>query len=189
MTGMGRNDIICNWSFCNRLSCVKIDIAIPEASSEKIKGHDRFPLQMAIYDHRLYMAIFYLCQKRPQTSISRFFLLNINSMDNITQDKKSWHKVCFNKGRAIAKAQTVGMSPAARGPETNRLKPKLNRRNTMKSGTRDQAEGKMHQVKGKIKEVVGKVVNDKDLEIEGKVENLDGKVQEKVGEIKKIVEK
>jgi hypothetical protein len=34
------------------------------------------------------------------------------------------------------------------------------RRKTMKSGTRDEAEGKWHKVKGKIKEVAGKLNDD-----------------------------
>jgi uncharacterized protein YjbJ (UPF0337 family) len=63
------------------------------------------------------------------------------------------------------------------------------RRNTLKSSTKDNAEGKMHQLKGKIKEVVGKIVKNRDLEAEGKDENLDGKVQEKIGQIKKVVDK
>jgi uncharacterized protein YjbJ (UPF0337 family) len=69
------------------------------------------------------------------------------------------------------------------------LNSKSNRRNTMKSSTRDKAEGKMHQVKGKVKETVGKVVGNDDLEAEGKGENLEGKVQEKVGDAKKVVGK
>jgi uncharacterized protein YjbJ (UPF0337 family) len=64
-----------------------------------------------------------------------------------------------------------------------------NRRNTMKSSTKDNAEGKMHKVKGKIKEVAGEITGDRDLETEGKEENLDGKVQEKVGEITDVVGK
>jgi uncharacterized protein YjbJ (UPF0337 family) len=54
------------------------------------------------------------------------------------------------------------------------------RRNAMKSGTRDDAEGKMHQVKGKIKEIAGKVSMNPDLEAEGKDESRTGKVQEKI---------
>jgi uncharacterized protein YjbJ (UPF0337 family) len=65
----------------------------------------------------------------------------------------------------------------------------INRRNTMKSSTQDNAEGKMHQVKGKIKEIAGKVIMNPDLEAEGKDENLDGKAQEKIGDIKKVVGK
>jgi uncharacterized protein YjbJ (UPF0337 family) len=69
------------------------------------------------------------------------------------------------------------------------VKPKSDRSNTMKSGTRDEAEGKWHEVKGKIKEIVGKVSMNPDLEAEGKAEGITGKVQEKIGEIKKVVEK
>lgn len=68
-------------------------------------------------------------------------------------------------------------------------KPGQNRRNTMKSSKRDNAEGKMHQVKGKVKETVGRVVKDRDLEAEGIVENIGGKAQEKIGEIKKVAGK
>jgi uncharacterized protein YjbJ (UPF0337 family) len=66
---------------------------------------------------------------------------------------------------------------------------KTDRRNTMKSGTRDKAEGKMHQVKGKVKETVGRVVKDRDMEAEGIAENIGGKVQEKIGKVKKVVGK
>jgi uncharacterized protein YjbJ (UPF0337 family) len=62
-----------------------------------------------------------------------------------------------------------------------------NRKNTMKSSTKDKAEGKLHQQKGNIKEVVGKIGKNHDLEAEGKDETLDGKVQEKVGQIEKVV--
>jgi uncharacterized protein YjbJ (UPF0337 family) len=60
---------------------------------------------------------------------------------------------------------------------------------TMKSGTRDEAEGKLHKVKGKIKETAGKVIADPDLEAEGKNEVRSGEIQEKIGEIKKVVGK
>jgi uncharacterized protein YjbJ (UPF0337 family) len=66
---------------------------------------------------------------------------------------------------------------------------KTDRRKTMKSGTRDEAEGKWHQLKGKIKEIAGKVGFNPDLEAEGKKENKTGQVQEKIGEIKKVVGK
>jgi uncharacterized protein YjbJ (UPF0337 family) len=46
------------------------------------------------------------------------------------------------------------------------------RRNSMKSNTKDTAEGKKQQMKGKIKEVVGKIVKNRDLEGEGEAENL-----------------
>jgi uncharacterized protein YjbJ (UPF0337 family) len=69
------------------------------------------------------------------------------------------------------------------------LKLKFNRRNNMKSSTKDNVEGKMHQVKGKVKETVGKVVKNRGLESEGKIENLKGEVQEKIGEIEKVAGK
>jgi len=64
------------------------------------------------------------------------------------------------------------------GAEVRLLEPNYERRNTMKSGTRDEAEGKWHQVKGKVKEVTGKVITSPDLEAEGKEESKMGKVQE-----------
>jgi uncharacterized protein YjbJ (UPF0337 family) len=73
--------------------------------------------------------------------------------------------------------------------QSNSTKPQTNRRDIMKSGTRDQAEGKLHQAKGKIKEIAGKVSMDPDLEAAGKDENLDGKIQEKMGQVKKLVGK
>jgi uncharacterized protein YjbJ (UPF0337 family) len=66
------------------------------------------------------------------------------------------------------------------------VKPPSERRNLMKSGTKDEAEGKWHKVKGKIKEVAGKVSMNPDLEAEGKGENKTGKVQETIGKIKKV---
>jgi uncharacterized protein YjbJ (UPF0337 family) len=68
-------------------------------------------------------------------------------------------------------------------------KPNSDRSNTMKSGTRDEAEGKWHKVKGKIKEIAGEVSMNPDLEAEGKEESRSGEVQEKIGEIKKVVGK
>lgn len=63
------------------------------------------------------------------------------------------------------------------------------RRNTMKSSTKDQAEGKFHKVKGKIKEIAGKVSDDPKLEAEGKDEKRAGKVQEKIGQVKNVLGK
>jgi len=63
------------------------------------------------------------------------------------------------------------------------------RRNTMKSGIRDEAEGTFHQVKGKIKEIAGQLIDNPELEAEGTVEKMAGKVQEKIGEVKKVWEK
>jgi uncharacterized protein YjbJ (UPF0337 family) len=67
--------------------------------------------------------------------------------------------------------------------------PRSDRRNTMKSSTKDQAEGKFHNVKGKIKEIAGKVSKNPELEGEGKDEKTAGKIQEKIGEIEKVVGK
>jgi uncharacterized protein YjbJ (UPF0337 family) len=69
------------------------------------------------------------------------------------------------------------------------VKPKSNRRNIMKSSTRDEAEGKLHQVKGKIKEVAGKLSDNPELEAEGTDEKIAGEVQEKIGQVKKILGK
>jgi len=69
------------------------------------------------------------------------------------------------------------------------VKPKPNRRNIMKSSTRDEAEGKLHQVKGKIKEVAGKLSDNPELEAEGTDEKIAGKGQEKIGQVKKVVGK
>jgi uncharacterized protein YjbJ (UPF0337 family) len=67
--------------------------------------------------------------------------------------------------------------------------PNSDRRKTMKSGTRDEAEGKWHKVKGKIKEVAGKLNDDPKLEAEGTNEKIAGNVQEKIGQVKKVVGK
>jgi len=67
--------------------------------------------------------------------------------------------------------------------------PNSDRRKTMKSGTRDEAEGKWHKVKGKIKEVAGKLSDDPELEAEGTNEKIAGNVQEKIGQVKKVVGK
>jgi uncharacterized protein YjbJ (UPF0337 family) len=75
------------------------------------------------------------------------------------------------------------------GADVPSVKPNYDRSNTMKSGTRDEAEGKWHQVKGKVKEIAGKVSMNPDLEAEGKEEIQSGEVQEKIGEIKKVVGK
>jgi uncharacterized protein YjbJ (UPF0337 family) len=62
----------------------------------------------------------------------------------------------------------------------------LERRNTMKSSTKDEAKGKFHEVKGKVKEVAGKLSDNPNLEDEGTIENITGKVQEKIGQVKKV---
>jgi len=66
---------------------------------------------------------------------------------------------------------------------------KSQRRNTMKSSTKDKAEGTFHEVKGKVKEVAGKVTDNPKLEAEGTVEKIAGKVQQKIGQVKKVLEK
>jgi uncharacterized protein YjbJ (UPF0337 family) len=72
---------------------------------------------------------------------------------------------------------------AGNGPEQS------GRRNTMKSGTRDQAEGTFHKVRGKLKEIAGKLGMNSRLEAEGKDEKIGGKVQEKIGQVKKVLGK
>jgi uncharacterized protein YjbJ (UPF0337 family) len=69
------------------------------------------------------------------------------------------------------------------------VKPKSDRRKTMKSSTKDQTEGKFHKVKGKIKEIAGKITDNPKLKREGKDEKRAGKIQEKIGDIKKVVGK
>jgi len=63
----------------------------------------------------------------------------------------------------------------------------LERRDAMKSSTKDQAEGKFHKVKGKLKEIVGELTDNPELEAEGTAETIAGKVQEKVGQVKKVL--
>jgi uncharacterized protein YjbJ (UPF0337 family) len=69
------------------------------------------------------------------------------------------------------------------------LKPKADRRDAMKSSTRDNAEGKLHQAKGKVKEAIGRLAGNRDLKAEGKDENLGGRIQEKLGQVKKVIGK
>jgi len=69
------------------------------------------------------------------------------------------------------------------------VKPKPNRRNIMKSSTRDEVEGKLHQVKGKVKEVAGKLSDNPELEAEGTDEKIAGKVQKKIGQVKEVLGK
>ena len=73
------------------------------------------------------------------------------------------------------------------GADVPSVKPNSDRSNTMKSGTRDEAEGKWHKVKGKIKEIAGKLNDDPKLEAEGTNEKIAGNVQEKIGQVKKVV--
>ena len=63
-------------------------------------------------------------------------------------------------------------------------KPKSNRRNTMKSSTKDNAEGRC-QAKGTIEKAGGKIAGNRDLEAEGKDEKFGGKVKEKIGQVEK----
>jgi uncharacterized protein YjbJ (UPF0337 family) len=63
------------------------------------------------------------------------------------------------------------------------------RRNTMKSGTQDQAEGTFHKVRGKLREIAGKITDNPKVEAEGKYEKIAGKVQEKIGQVKKVAGK
>jgi uncharacterized protein YjbJ (UPF0337 family) len=55
------------------------------------------------------------------------------------------------------------------------VKLRNDRSNTMKSGTRDEAEGKWHKVKGKVKEIAGELSDDPKLEAEGANEKIAGK--------------
>lgn len=64
---------------------------------------------------------------------------------------------------------------------------KTERSNTMKSGTKDQAEGKFHELKGTVKEIAGKLSDNPELEGEGLGEKIAGKVQEKIGQVKKVL--
>jgi uncharacterized protein YjbJ (UPF0337 family) len=63
----------------------------------------------------------------------------------------------------------------------------LERRNIMKSSTKDEAKGKFHEVKGKIKEVAGQIIGNTNLEAEGTGEKIAGKVQEQVGKVEKVL--
>jgi uncharacterized protein YjbJ (UPF0337 family) len=65
----------------------------------------------------------------------------------------------------------------------------FDRRNTMKSSTKDQAEGKFHKVKGKVKEMAGNITDNPKLEAEGADEKIIGKVQEKIGQVEKVLGK
>jgi uncharacterized protein YjbJ (UPF0337 family) len=63
------------------------------------------------------------------------------------------------------------------------------RRDTMKSSTKDQAEGKFHEAKGKVKEMAGKITDNPKLKAEGKDEKIAGKVQKKIGQVEKVLGK
>ena len=90
-----------------------------------------------------------------------------------------------NAGAVPAGGVMTGMT----GADEPSVKPNSNRRNTMKSSTKDQAEGTFHKVKGKIKEIAGKVSLNAELGDEGKDEKRAGKIQQKVGDIEKVVGK
>lgn len=70
--------------------------------------------------------------------------------------------------------------------EVPAAKSKHQRRNTLKSSAKDQAEGTFHQLKGAIKETAGKLNDNPKLEAEGTGEKIAGKVQEKIGQVKKV---
>jgi uncharacterized protein YjbJ (UPF0337 family) len=63
------------------------------------------------------------------------------------------------------------------------------RRNTMKSSTKDQAEGKFHRVKGTVKEMAGNITDNPKLQGEGAAEKIAGNVQEKIGQVEKVLGK
>jgi len=90
-----------------------------------------------------------------------------------------------NKGAVLGSSVITGKA----GASVPAVKPKFDRRNTMKSSTKDQAEGKFHKVTGKLKEIAGKLSKDPELEAEGKDEKRAGKVQEKIGQVEKVLEK
>ena len=75
---------------------------------------------------------------------------------------------------------------AARVPA---VKSQSERRNTMKSSTKDEVKGTFHEAKGKVKEMAGKLTDSPKLEAKGKTEKIAGKVQEKVGQVKKVMGK
>jgi uncharacterized protein YjbJ (UPF0337 family) len=66
---------------------------------------------------------------------------------------------------------------------------KSERRNTVKSSTKDRAKGTYHELKGKAKEIAGKVTDNPKLKAEGTGEKIAGKVQEKIGRAKKVLGK
>jgi len=69
------------------------------------------------------------------------------------------------------------------------VKLESDRRNTIKSSTKDQAKGRFHKVKGTIKEIAGELSDNPKLETEGTDEKIAGKIQQKIGEIEKVVGK
>lgn len=60
------------------------------------------------------------------------------------------------------------------------------RRNTMKSSTKDKVKGTYHEAKGKVKEMAGEITDNPKLEAKGKAEKIAGKAQEKIGQVKKV---
>jgi len=63
---------------------------------------------------------------------------------------------------------------------------KSQRRNAMKSSTKDKMKGTYHEVKGKVREVAGEITDNPKLEAKGKVEKIAGKAQKKIGQFKKV---
>ena len=72
---------------------------------------------------------------------------------------------------------------------SEKIKLLTQRRNTMKSSAKDQAEGKFHQAKGRVKEMAGKITDNPKLEAKGKFERIAGNFQEKIGQFKKVLGK
>jgi uncharacterized protein YjbJ (UPF0337 family) len=100
-----------------------------------------------------------------------------------------FHTVAAGNDENTSEVPAGSLVTGMTGANAPSVKPKSNRRNIMKSSTKDKAEGKLHQVKGKIKEIAGKVSLDPNLETEGKNEKNTGKIQQKIGEIEKVVGK
>jgi uncharacterized protein YjbJ (UPF0337 family) len=66
---------------------------------------------------------------------------------------------------------------------------KKEKRDHMKSSTKDQLQGKVHEVKGRVKEKIGLATDDPALQAEGQDEKVAGKIQKKIGQVKKVFEK
>ena len=65
----------------------------------------------------------------------------------------------------------------------------IQKEDTMKSSTKDQAKGAFHEIKGTVKNIAGILSEDPELEAEGNDEKIAGKVQGKIGQIKKVLGK
>ncbi len=134
--------------------------------------------QTVTCDHRLNMTLIPL----PIASTRKSFSSNSSTKSKRWAPRRraigTWHKACtYTRQRRFHEYYHWAAYSRHR------------RRNTMKSGNRDEAEGKLHQVKGKIKEIAGQVSANPELEDEGKGEKSEGKVQEKLGQVKKIFNK